>query len=391
MTDTFDPPASEDSVPIDAEFEPARKSATPKQSRRALHWLVTLLVAALALLAIAVSALDISLFQKTDTTQDTITALQSDMAELTTQLDNANAERARLANQLRSLQTETTAQGQGTDALSARTDAAFRSLGNIEDKLDELEQAITALERPASPGPDGPLVQAPDPLVLERLDALEAALSQSGPDRPPVGEADPALMADISALRLEIEALKTTLAETPEDVAPEPAPQEPDWVEAALALSAIETASRNGQPFVAAFEQMANALPGNRALPPLAPVATGGAPTLFALKGDFPNLKRRALDAEAKTKGGSAGWMRAIFGDGITVQRDGETGAGAALQTAETALETGDLASAIAAIESLGPDVQSIFTDWLNNARNRQTLDTSLNTLRLTLLAKERP
>lgn len=391
MTDTFDPSTSEDNTPIDAEFEPAGPTRSSPDVANRLHWLITLIVAATAIIALGSALLDFKLLQKRDPSSETIAALQSDISELTTQLDQAQADRARLSNQLRTMQTDATAQAQETEALSTRTDAAFRSLSNIEDQLDRLEQSILTLQSQPAGNSDEPIVQVPDPLILERLDALESTLNASPVETGMTGNMPSPLVAEIATLRNEVETLKEQLnAPAPEQPEPE-ATAKTDWVGAALAITALENASRNGQPFMPAFEQMATALPDHSALPALAPIATSGAPTLFTLKNQFPDLQRRALDTEANAKGGTASWMRAIFGDGITVQRAGKVGAEAALNSAQSALDTGDLSAAITAIESLDPHVQSIFTDWLDNARNRQTLDQALNNLRLTMLAKDQP
>jgi hypothetical protein len=54
-------------------------------------------------------------------------------------------------------------------------------------------------------------------------------------------------------------------------------------------------------------------------------------------------------------------------------------------------LEAGDLPGAIALIDTLDPDLQAVFTDWRNNADDRHMLEQSLEALRLTMIAEERP
>lgn len=83
--------------------------------------------------------------------------------------------------------------------------------------------------------------------------------------------------------------------------------------------------------------------------------------------------------------------MRGIFGDGIQIRREGETTNRGTLEAAASSLEAGDLPGAIALIDTLDPDLQAVFTDWRNNADDRHMLEQSLEALRLTMIAEERP
>ncbi|MEO0467881.1 MAG: hypothetical protein AAF216_15180, partial [Pseudomonadota bacterium] len=98
-----------------------------------------------------------------------------------------------------------------------------------------------------------------------------------------------------------------------------------------------------------------------------------------------------ALDQDARDDGAGSSWMRTVFGDGIQIRRSGETTPRDQLMTAQTALEAGDLATAIEQIRSLDADLQPVFTDWLDNADNRYRLEETLEALRLTMIAEERP
>ena len=83
--------------------------------------------------------------------------------------------------------------------------------------------------------------------------------------------------------------------------------------------------------------------------------------------------------------------MRSIFGDGVTVRREGETVLKDELEDAVKHLQAGDLDRTITQIEALDPAVQTVFTDWLDNARKRQMLEDTLEALRLTMISKDRP
>ena len=132
-------------------------------------------------------------------------------------------------------------------------------------------------------------------------------------------------------------------------------------------------------------------MPGYQASGRLAPLATDPIPTLSDLSGTLPELTDRALDQDARAAGTGNSWMRQVFGDGIQVRRDGELTTTDHLRGAETALAAGDLGTAIEQIRALDADLQPVFTDWLNNADNRLMLEQTLEALRLTMIAEERP
>jgi len=162
-------------------------------------------------------------------------------------------------------------------------------------------------------------------------------------------------------------------------------------------LSAIEAAARRGRPFQSGYRRMLAAMPDEPTVRALAPLAATGAPTFSDLREQFPPLRHQALDAEASAAGGRTSWMRSVFGDGIIVRREGEASAVTVLEAADAALARGDLSTAIAQIDRLSKidrlstNIQPVFTDWLDNARHRQSLEDALEALRLTMIAKDRP
>ena len=61
------------------------------------------------------------------------------------------------------------------------------------------------------------------------------------------------------------------------------------------------------------------------------------------------------------------------------------------LNAAADALQAGDLSNAIQSVRVLDADLQPVFTDWLDNAEDRLLLEETLEALRLTMIAEERP
>ena len=83
--------------------------------------------------------------------------------------------------------------------------------------------------------------------------------------------------------------------------------------------------------------------------------------------------------------------VRGVFGDGIQVRKQGEVTSSDHLDRARTALDAGELAESIEHIRAADPEIQPVFTDWMDNAENRHVLEQTLEALRLTMIAEERP
>ncbi len=115
----------------------------------------------------------------------------------------------------------------------------------------------------------------------------------------------------------------------------------------------------------------------------LEPLASGGVPTLSMLRAKFDRV---ATDiAAARTQAPSEDWIERTFGrlkSLVTLRRiDGETSGDpveAALMTAETALRTGDLEAAIAALEGLDGPPKAAANAWLADARARLLVERTL-------------
>ena len=161
-------------------------------------------------------------------------------------------------------------------------------------------------------------------------------------------------------------------------------------------MLSIEDAAGDGRGFQAAFAQLEKALPDNRSVAKLKPLAVKGAATMATLQRGFDAAQSEAgklIDAAENGDGGNGwGWVQRTLGDAVTVRRSGEpepveTGSvQSVIDAAATSLEKRDLENAIAEIETLDENMRAPFDDWLKAAKDRHTLDEGLDELRLTLM-----
>ena len=285
---------------------------------------------------------------------------------------------------------------------------ANRAIRSMQRRVDELEEELATRN---------------DALLdlVSRLEAAEAALEA----REETGANEETLEETLAGLEVNSKAI-TALEETVGELAAREPLTSIDseeqerltrWVEelrekeavsrslleergagqtAIVSLLSIEDAAGDGRGFQTAFAQLEKALPGNRSVAKLKPLAVKGAATMATLQRDFDAAQREAgklIEAAEKGDGGNSwGWVQRALGDAVTVRRSGEpepveTGSvQGVIDAAATSLEKRDLENAIAEIETLDEDMRAPFDGWLKAAKDRHTLDEGLDELRLTLM-----
>ena len=146
------------------------------------------------------------------------------------------------------------------------------------------------------------------------------------------------------------------------------------------ARAAVDAALDSGEPFEAPLADLQAA--GAQVPEPLARSAAEGVPTLAALQDGFPEAARAAL-AVARDQGllsdgdGVLGFLRGQLSVRSVTPREGED-PDAVLSRAESALSRGDVASALAQVESLPEPVRAALTDWIAQARTRAEAEAAL-------------
>jgi hypothetical protein len=376
------PPTSRDEAPIDAEFEPAKPAPGSKpKSKSGPGWGAFLLLALLAAGGLGLGAAGAGLVPGFKPGAADLGAIQTDLTALKAAQSDTAANDATRASDLTALKST-------TDSLRADRTRARSDIRSLKGEIETLQADISILQRAriaglaeaneASHEDQTAITDLPDLSALEtRLTALEDAL-----------------VSQLSTYETSLESLRVRLADLEAKAETESlltATSTNARTEAALALSAIEAAARRGRPFLSAQQKLTAAMPGNQAIERLAPLAAKAVPTLSDLQTDLPPLVDRALDRDAIAAGAGNSWVRGIFGDGVQIKRTGEVSTRDHLERASAALQANDLSDAIQHIRALDANIQPVFTDWLNNAEDRHTLEETLDALRLTMIAEERP
>ena len=261
--------------------------------------------------------------------------------------------------------------------LATRSDAML----NLVSRLEAVEETLATTATGAS------ATIAPDVLEELRVD-IEALKAAAGSAAPPVQT------EEIEELRALLQDLREGEIANSQALSARGAGQI-----AAFSMLSIEAAARDGRPFQTAFARLEEALPGNRSVAKLKPLAASGAPTLAGLQADFAKARAEAgkisVTPDGSSSGDGWGWVRQALGEAVVVRRSGEdageeaaedSGFDTVMQAAELRLAIRDLEGAIGAVETLEEPIRAPFKSWLADAFARQTLEDGLDELRLTLM-----
>lgn len=378
MTSSSLPPETGDDLPIDAEFEPAEtKPVSEPRNRRGPGWMAYAGLAAIALIGLVLSAANAGLIPGFHPGAGQVTALES-------RIDTLAATQSTNADQAVGQNAEIAALKGRADSLRADRTRTVTDMRAIRDEIDAIQTDIAALQRARvaslaeGAGDTGGSSSSADIAALNaRISAVEDAL-----------------VSQLDGYNLALDLLKSRLDSLEEKAGAESLTATAatnSRTEAALALSAIEAAARRGRPFLSAYQRLNAAMPENDAVRRLSPISTKAIPTQTDLIETFPALIDDALDLEASANSSGTGWMRGLFGDGIQVRRKNAVTTRDHLDRATTALTSGELSETIEHIRAIDADLQPVFTDWVQNAEDRHLLEETLEALRLTMIAEERP
>tara|TARA_R110002096_G_scaffold287830_1_gene481467 strand:+ start:3239 stop:4441 length:1203 start_codon:yes stop_codon:yes gene_type:complete len=264
------------------------------------------------------------------------------------------------------------------DALSRRLDAALAAdsgdaLATLSTRLDALEAVDTSGEATAAELARSLGALSERVTALEtRLASLQSDMLRSSGDTTELTSLIERMRNDEAAVRAKAEASEIN-------------------ADAALALSAIEAASRRGSSFESDYRKLRAVMPKSATVRTLGEVATTGAPTLAELQQSFGPASAKARAAVPAERQGALGWLNNMFGDAVTVRgaEGEEDGATVTLSRAKAALDAGDLEGAVSALGTLSGEPAAAMADWTGSANRRITLEAGLEALRLNMIDGE--
>lgn len=351
MTDTSTPGQEPHAEPIDAHFEPAPDPLPAKAKATGPGW------GGVAVAAMAAALLGAAggIFGRDLIVPQTSAALGQQLADLT-------AQQAEFERRL-------TEMPEASDELSSL-------IGEVSSNSRKLNELLAS-------GAGTPAVES----LTARIEALERI-------EPGEGATPAEALRTITALEARLSAMEQAAAPV---TAPEPQaePEKNRQAEAALALSAIESAARRGTGFEADYRALRAAAPGNQTVRRLAPYVSG-VPTTSKLQADFTAM-RAAVTAAGKTDAAAdqpqsqLSWLNRVFGDAVTVRpaNKRENPVVTTLDTASKALAAGDLSASVKALATLEGNAARAAQDWTREANRRITLEAVLEDVRLSLIEPE--
>lgn len=152
--------------------------------------------------------------------------------------------------------------------------------------------------------------------------------------------------------------------------------------QAAIALAALAQQARSGGAYRAEYDAYRRMAPESPALRPLAARADAGLPTIAVLMKNFAGPRNDALDIARRTaaKGPLArlGASVAALVDLRPAHPIEGADAAAVLSRAESRLEAGDLAGAVAEIDALRGAEAALLASWIAEARARLDAEAAL-------------
>jgi hypothetical protein len=395
--DPEDDIAVDSTEPIDADFEPAfedQKASRTGKEGAGPGWLgvgVASLVAAGIGGAIGIVA-TMALPERSP--GGDVSALTADLDALKAGQETADVERSKVIRNSADLEARLDARLKSVaaaggddlgplldelDAVSKRIDEVIASddggeaLARLSARLEALEAVDTSGEASAQELARSMGALAERVTSLEtRLADLQSDIVRSGGDTTELTSLIERMRNDEAAVRAKAEASESN-------------------ADAALALSAIEAASRQGITFESDYRKLRVLLPQSPEVRSLSSVATTGAPTLAELQQSYGPASAAARAAEPREKEGRWGWLNHVFGDAVTVRGENAEVAGAPviLSRAKGALDAGDLEGAVAIIGNLTGEPAAAMADWTESANRRITLETGLKALRLDMIGGE--
>lgn len=394
--------------PIDAEFEPVGVAPVedaalrPPAQRRPFHRRpVTLAELGLGVVIAAVGGAVVAMAATGGSSGAATGTLAREIDTLAARAETVDSAVASLSARVE----------EQTVALSARDVRELALRGDIA-ALDRQLAALAGVQSSGDPSAN-PLGN-----LLARLDAVEAAIAQDATSPKTTGQMRRALMdlsADVAALSEaqaalrsafdrrqqavaeledaieragdEITGLRNAVARTASEATtiamrPPAASTAANRSRMLRALSAVETASREGKGFQRELNELAALLPRDRDVAALKAMAGDGAPSLPQLRESFETAARSSLRLAAQQPDDGWNWLRTTVTAEGTIDRMGAYEfTEEQLRQARRSLELGDARGAAIAVGAIPGPAADSFRSWSEDAMRRSELTEHLANL----------
>lgn len=299
-------------------------------------------------------------------------------------------------------QSETTETSGETDTPSNRPSsllAVLTQLDMLETKLAELQNTNTASSELESSTPQASeKVSADISNLIKRVEAIEKAENNLTKAMQARSDAIRDLTLSLSQTQKSVKGVESDVQQLRNEQTRQNAiaPKSPtinlaeDMAKASLAVTKIEAASARGKPFSSAWNDLAKVMPDESVMG-LMDIARRGAPPHDKINSEFAQLKD-TLMAKATTPAKDDGWnwARKAFSGVVTVKRtsgDNVDNAGR-LHNITIALESQNLAEAIAQADAINGSISTDLENWLDGAKRRLAFDQGIENIRKAILKK---
>jgi hypothetical protein len=268
-----------------------------------------------------------------------------------------------------------------------------RAIDELAGRLGRLESAARSSANGSGNGNDAALGETIKSLEVAAADLARRADDNATAIREARGRADAALLAadaakqavernNIEALGNRIAALERASKALTDDVAKTLAASGDRPLRAAVAAQALRASVERGDTFAAELTAAKAVAPDAKGLAPLEPFAASGLPTAAMLARQLSELAPAMLKVNAAPDGGFLDRLQANAEKLVRVRPIDEAPGGdpaAVISRAQGKASRGDLAGAVAELNTLPANVRAPAEDWIKQVEAR---DVALNASR---------
>ena len=294
-----------------------------------------------------------------------------------------------------------------------------QDVSELTSRVTRLEESLNALAETAKDGGSVPDAAALDAKIGDLEQKLQGKIDTAlAAQQASSATGLEALQGEVAALKAKLGALaEANLAGDSSDLAPQLTTLDQRIAKLEEALPALSTAMDQsaasaksgaaaiafanlrdavgaGRPYAAELAAMRSLMPDRADFGVLPSHADTGIPTVAELARNLAKTVDASAAAPTQQAPAATSFLDSMIASAksaVSIRRVGEDTVGsepnAVLARAETALNQGDLASAIKEVEALPTPARDAYARWLDDARARVSANATLNTLESAVLA----